>query len=76
MGQRPASGVATLACNDAVNFFPDPAYWVRMLQDLRAAARVIAGDRWFSAAAVVALALGIGVNATVFTLINAARPIP
>ena len=42
-----------------------------MLQDLRTAVRVAAGDRWFSAAAVVALALGIGVNATVFTLVNA-----
>jgi predicted permease len=42
-----------------------------MLQDLRTAIRAIAKDRWFSAAAVVALALGIGVNATVFTLVNA-----
>jgi len=42
-----------------------------MLQDLRTAIRVISSDRWLSAAAVVALALGIGVNATVFTLVNA-----
>ena len=42
-----------------------------MLQDLRTAIRVLSKDRWFSAAAVVALALGIGVNATVFTLVNA-----
>ena len=42
-----------------------------MLQDLRTAIRVVSKDRWFSAAAVVALALGIGVNATVFTLVNA-----
>ena len=42
-----------------------------MLQDIRTAIRVIVKDRWFSVAAVVALALGIGVNATVFTLVNA-----
>ena len=43
-----------------------------ILQDLRFAFRLIARERWFSAAAVVALALGIGVNAIGFTLVNAA----
>lgn len=42
-----------------------------MLHDLRAAFRVILKDRWFSAAAILALGLGIGANATVFTLVNA-----
>jgi predicted permease len=42
-----------------------------MLHDLRAAVRAIVKDRWLAAAAIVALALGIGVNATVFTLVNA-----
>jgi predicted permease len=42
-----------------------------MRHDLRAAVRAIVKDRWLAAAAVVALALGIGVNATVFTLVNA-----
>ncbi|HXW04753.1 MAG TPA: ABC transporter permease [Vicinamibacterales bacterium] len=42
-----------------------------MFQDLRFAVRVIVKDRWYSTVAVVALALGIGVNATVFTLVNA-----
>ena len=42
-----------------------------MLRDLRYALHIIAKDRWYSAVAVVALALGIGVNATVFTLVNA-----
>ena len=41
-----------------------------MLHDLRYALRLIAKDRWFSAAAIVTLALGIGVNATGFTLVN------
>ena len=42
-----------------------------MLQDLKFALHLIAKDRWYSAVAIVALALGIGVNATVFTLVNA-----
>jgi putative ABC transport system permease protein len=43
-----------------------------VLQDLRFAFRLIAKDRWFSTAALVALALGIGVNAIGFTIVNAA----
>jgi hypothetical protein len=43
-----------------------------MLNDLRFARRMIASRRWFSAAVVVTLALGIGLNTMVFTLINAA----
>ena len=42
-----------------------------MLRDLRFALHLIAKDRWYSAVAIVALALGIGVNATVFTLVDA-----
>src|SRR5262245_11522698 len=42
-----------------------------LLQDLRFAVRLLLKDRWFSLVAVTALALGIGVNATVFTLVNA-----
>jgi putative ABC transport system permease protein len=42
-----------------------------ILQDLRFAVRLLLKDRWFSLVAVSALALGIGVNATVFTLVNA-----
>ena len=42
-----------------------------MLQDLKFALHLIAKDRWYSVVAIVALALGIGVNATVFTLVNA-----
>jgi predicted permease len=42
-----------------------------MLQDLRFALHLIVKDRWYSTVAVIALSLGIGVNATVFTLVNA-----
>ena len=41
-----------------------------LLHDLRFALRVLIKDRWFTAAVVVALALGMGVNTTVFTVIN------
>jgi putative ABC transport system permease protein len=43
-----------------------------ILQDLRFALRLIRKEPWFSAAVVVALALGIGVNAIGFTIVNAA----
>jgi predicted permease len=42
-----------------------------VIQDVRFAFRLIARDRWFSAAAIAALALGIGANATGFTIMNA-----
>jgi predicted permease len=42
-----------------------------VLQDLRFAVRMLIKHRSMTAAAVVALALGIGANATVFTLVNA-----
>jgi putative ABC transport system permease protein len=41
-------------------------------QDIRFAFRLLAKERWFSAAAIAALALGIGVNAVGFTIANAA----
>ena len=43
-----------------------------MLQDLRFTFRLMFRDRWYTAVAVLALALGIGVNATGFTIVNAA----
>jgi hypothetical protein len=40
-------------------------------QDCRFAIRLILKDRWFTLLAAIALALGIGVNNTVFTFVNA-----
>lgn len=40
-------------------------------QDVQFAARLLVKDKWFTLVACVALALGIGVNATVFTFVNA-----
>jgi putative ABC transport system permease protein len=42
-----------------------------MTRDLRYALRMIAFHRWFSAAVIITLALGIGLNTMVFTLVNA-----
>ena len=49
-----------------------------MLQDVRYAFRMIRQQPWFSAAIVGTLALGIGVNTTVFTLVNGVmfKPLP
>jgi predicted permease len=43
-----------------------------LFQDLRFGARMLVKDRSFTLAAITALALGIGVNNTVFTIVNAA----
>src|SRR5882762_10075247 len=44
---------------------------MNLWQDLRFAVRLLIKDKWFTVVAVLALALGIGVNATVFTFVNA-----
>jgi predicted permease len=44
---------------------------VQLLHDLRFAFRRLVKDRWFTLAAILALALGIGANSAVFTLVNA-----
>ena len=40
-------------------------------QDLRLATRLLTKDRWFTAAAAGVLAVGIGINAMAFTIVNA-----
>jgi putative ABC transport system permease protein len=40
-------------------------------EDVRFAVRLLLKDKWFTLVAALALALGIGVNATVFTFVNA-----
>ena len=44
---------------------------MNLWQDIRFAVRLLVKDRWFTVVAALALALGIGVNATVFTFVNA-----
>jgi putative ABC transport system permease protein len=42
-----------------------------VVKDLRYAVQIMVKERWYTAVAVLALSLGIGLNATVFTLVNA-----
>ena len=41
------------------------------MNNLRYAVRMLVKDRWFTLVALLALGLGIGLNATVFTIVNA-----
>jgi putative ABC transport system permease protein len=73
-----AFGSGALAADRARDVWIAP--WLREAsQDLRFAARLVVKDRRFTAAAIVALALGVGANTTAFTVVLNAlllRPLP
>src|SRR4029079_14179314 len=58
-------GHSTVATNGA------EGHVMNLMQDLRLRCGLLIKEKWFRAIAVIALALGIGVNATVFTFVNA-----
>src|SRR5262252_4632794 len=63
---RPHARNRCLRCDGSTHEEEPVSLW----QDVRYAARLLVKDKWFTAVAAVALALGIGVNTTVFTLVN------
>ncbi len=74
---RRALGSVALAKDEARDVWL-PSWLQNISQDIRFAARVLAKDVRFSATVVLALSLGLAVNATIFTMMNTAllRPLP
>src|SRR4029079_13279607 len=58
-------GHSTVATNGA------EGHVMNLMQDLRLRCGLLIKEKWFRAIAVIALGLGIGVNSTVFTFVNA-----
>ncbi|MPY89511.1 MAG: FtsX-like permease family protein [Luteitalea sp.] len=66
---RRALGHVLLARNEARDVWIGP--WLQSIsQDLRFTCRLLVRDRWFTLATVLVLALGIGMNNTVFTIMH------
>lgn len=72
-----AFGSDALAMNQARDVWIAP-WWQDLTQDIAFSLRMLAKDRRFTVAAVLALALGMGVNLSVFTAVDAAimRDVP
>ncbi len=66
--RTPSSRTGRTAPRAALVYLSDP---MNLYQDLRYALRMLLKDPWFTTVAAVALGLGIGVNTTVFTFVNA-----
>ena len=80
-GLEPGTPVLPCASTPALNFAATRASKCRMdtfLQDLRYAARTLVKNPGFAALTIACLALGIGVNSTIFSVVDtvAIRPLP